>query len=141
MGPFVPLSHMLCAIPGSRGQYIPTWTTAIISDAPQVGRVLAMNSTLAFDDELRAFSDGFLAPAAVPPGPSRRQYDVALSSDMIDLSIRFMGAGTDRITHTVGISNGLKDPPSKAYVRVPPKLFPQGNLKRSKTPVVAKGKV
>ena len=36
-GPFVPLSQMLCAIPGSRGQYIPTWTTAIISDAPKSG--------------------------------------------------------------------------------------------------------
>ncbi len=42
-----------------------------------------MNSTLAFDDELRAFSDGFLAPAAVPP--SRRQYDVALPSDKCPL--------------------------------------------------------
>jgi hypothetical protein len=36
-GPFVPLSQMLCAIPGSREQYIPTWTTAIISDAPKSG--------------------------------------------------------------------------------------------------------
>jgi hypothetical protein len=52
-----------------------------------------------------------------------------------------MGAGTDRIIHTVGISNGLNKPPSKSASRVPPKLFPQGRIKRSKTPVVSKGKV
>ncbi len=46
-----------------------------------------------------------------------------------------MGAGTDRIIHTVGISNGLAKPPSKAASRVPRRL------KRSKTPVVSKGKV
>jgi hypothetical protein len=60
---------------------------------------------------------------------------------MTELSIRFMGAGTDRIMHTVGISNGLEKPPSKSFNRVPPKLFPQGRLKRNKTPVVSKGKV
>jgi hypothetical protein len=60
---------------------------------------------------------------------------------MTDLSIRFMGAGTDRIIHTVGISNGLEKPPSKLMKRVPPKIFPQGKLKRSKTPVVSKDKV
>lgn len=98
-----------------------------------------MNSALDFSDELRMFSDDFLAPAAIPP--SRRQYDISKSSDMTELSIRFMGAGTDRLIHTVGISNGLEKPPSMTCTRVPPKLFPQGNLKRSKTPVVAKGKV
>jgi hypothetical protein len=115
----------------------PPWTTAVLS--PSTGRVLAMSATLDFDEELRAFSDGFLAPAAIPP--SRRQYNTSKLSDMADLSIRFMGAGTDRLLHTVGISNGLAKPPTKKFDRVPPKIFPQGNLKRSKTPVVAKGKV
>jgi hypothetical protein len=64
-----------------------------------------------------------------------------ITVDMTELSIRFMGAGTDRITHTVGVSNGLEKPPSKDLKRVPPKIFPQGQLKRSKTPVVSKGKV
>jgi hypothetical protein len=73
--------------------------------------------------------------------PARRQFNVDRTADMTELSIRFMGAGTDRIKHTVGISNGLEKPPSKAASRVPPKLFPQGKLKRSKTPVVSKGKV
>jgi hypothetical protein len=69
------------------------------------------------------------------------EYDVGNSTDMTELSIRFMGAGTDRITHTVGVSNGLQKPPSKDLKRVPPKNFPQGKLERSKTPVVSKGKV
>ncbi len=115
----------------------PPWPTAVLS--PSTGRVLAMNATMYFDEELRVFNDGFLAPAAIPP--SRRQYNTSKLSDMADLSIRFMGAGTDRLLHTVGISNGLEKPPTKAFGRVPPKIFPQGNLKRSKTPVVAKGKV
>jgi hypothetical protein len=83
-----------------------------------------MNSSLEFDDELRGFSDKFLAPAAIPP--SRRQFDVSSPSDMTELSIRFMGAGTDRIVHTVGISNGLEKNPSKAFNRVPPNFFPTG---------------
>jgi hypothetical protein len=66
---------------------------------------------------------------------------VGKTADLAELSIRFMGAGTDRITHTVGILNGLQNPPTKTFGRVPPKLFPQGKLKRTKTPVVAKGRV
>jgi hypothetical protein len=139
-GPFVPLNHMLRAVPSPMGAALnPIWTTTVLSASPSMGRVLAMNSSLDFDDEPRSFSDNFLAPAAIPP--SRRQYDVSNSSDMTELSIRFMGAGADRIVHTVDISNGLEHLPSKAYDRIPPKLFPQGNLKRSKTPVVTKGKV
>jgi hypothetical protein len=117
----------------------PVWTTEVLSSSPTSGRVLALNSAMDFDDELRIFSDQFLAPAAIPP--ARRQYDIGTSADMTELSIRFMGAGTDRITNIVGISNGLAKPPSKKASRVPPKLFPQGRLKRSKTPVVSKGKV
>jgi hypothetical protein len=115
------------------------WTTTVLSFPTRPSRVLAMPSKLDFDEELRTFSDSFLAPVAIPP--ARRQYDVAKPADMTELSIRFMGAGTDRIIHTVGISNGLNKPPSKTLSRVPPKLFPQGRLKRSKTPIVSKGKV
>jgi hypothetical protein len=60
---------------------------------------------------------------------------------MTESSVRFMGAGTDRLYHTVGISNGLEKPAMKGMNRVPPKIFPQGNLKRTKTSVVSKGKV
>jgi hypothetical protein len=139
-GIFVPVTHMLYTS-ASSDEAVSTlsWTTEILSPPSTMGRVLALNAALDFDHELREFSDEFLAPVAVPP--SRKQYDVENVVDMTELSIRFMGAGTDRITHTVGISNGLEKPPSKAMKRVPPKIFPQGKLKRSKTPVVKKGKI
>ncbi len=82
---------------------VPLWTTEVLSPSSSMGRVLALNASLDFDHELRAFSDTFLAPVSVPP--ARKQYNVDNATDMTDLSIRFMGAGTDRITHTVGISN------------------------------------
>jgi hypothetical protein len=139
-GDFVPVTHILSAMPGSNDDILPPrWTTEILSLSSSMGRVLALNASLDFDHKLRAFSDKFLAPVSVPP--ARKQYDTGNATDMTDLSIRFMGAGTDRITHTVGISNGLEKPPSKAMRRVPPKIFPQGKLNRSKTPVVSKGKV
>jgi hypothetical protein len=41
----------------------------------------------------------------------------------------------------VDISNGLKEPPSKKHARVPPLNFPQGNMKKFKTPRVDKDNV
>jgi hypothetical protein len=58
---------------------IPEWTTEVLSVSPPVGRVLALNSALDFDDELKVFSDQFLAPAAIPP--ARRQYDIGKTAD------------------------------------------------------------
>ncbi len=80
---------------------------------------------LDFHAELRSFSDQFLAPAASPA--SRKQFDVTNAQDMSDLSIRFLGGGTDRILRTVSISNGFAS-----------LNFPQGNLKEFKTPRVSK---
>jgi hypothetical protein len=99
----------------------------------------SMRLTVNFHSELTSFSDQFLAPDGLPP--ARKQYDTSSPSDMSDLSIRFMGCGTDRILHTVEISNGLKDPPSKKHARVPPLNFPQGNMKKFKTPRVDKQNV
>ena len=53
---------------------------------------------------------------------------------MADMSIRFMNAGHDRLVHTIEVSRGLSKVPGK----VPPILFPQGNIKRGKVPVVSK---
>ncbi len=117
----------------------PGWTTQVLSCSPPTGRILLLNATLDFNAELSGFCDRFLAPAGIPP--ARRQYDVNSAADMSDLSIRFLGIGSDRLIHTVGVSNGLERPPSKKFVRVPPLNFPQGNLKRSKTPKVKKGSV
>jgi hypothetical protein len=41
----------------------------------------------------------------------------------------------------VNISNGLKEPPSKKHARVPSLIFPQGNMKKFKTPRVDKDNV
>jgi hypothetical protein len=112
------------------------WTTMVLSGAQPTGRVFTLAGSLDFHSELASFSDKFLAPAGIPP--SRKQFDVSSVTDMSDLSIRFLGVGTDRILHTVGISNGLAKPPSKKHVRIPPLNFPQGNLKEFKTPRVSK---
>jgi hypothetical protein len=56
---------------------------------------------------------------------------------MAGLSIRFMNAGQDRLVHTISVSRGL----SKAPGKVPPVLFPQGNIKRGKVPIVSKNVV
>ncbi len=60
---------------------------------------------------------------------------------MSDLSIRFLDGGTDRILHTVNLSNGLKSSPSKKHARVPTLNFPQGNMKKFKTPRVTKDNI
>ena len=145
-GPFVPISQraMVTVAEGERNSETLTWTTHVLSEPPKigrilVGRILAMNtsqSTQDFNAELTGFCDSFLAPAGTPP--ARKQYDISNVSHMSDLSVRFLGIGTDRLIHTVGISNGLEHPPSKKHVRVPPLNFPQGNMKRSKTPRVNK---
>ncbi len=63
--------------------------TTVLSVPSRSGRVIAMSAKMDFDDELRNFSDAFLAPVAIPP--ARRQYDVDKPADMTELSIRFMG--------------------------------------------------
>ena len=88
---------------------------------------------------MRTFCDQYLAPPSIPP--ARRLYDIQSQEDMTQLSIRFLGASTDRLIRTVEISNGLKSPASKKAVRVPPLIFPQGRLKKGKSPKVSKGKV
>ncbi len=82
----------------------------VLPAAPPTGRIFTLAGALEFHSELISFSDAFLAPASVPP--SRKQFDVTNAADMSDLSIRFMGGGTDRILHTVEISNGLAKPPT-----------------------------
>ncbi len=63
---------------------------------------------------------------------------------MAELSLRFMGIGTDRLEQTLKRSKGLT-PPSKEKGEnksiVPPLCFPQGKWKAGKTPRVVKDKV
>ncbi len=90
-GPFTPLSQCFAAVPNLEGASSAleledrclsprTWTTTVLSVPSRSGRVLAMSAKMDFDDELRNFSDAFLAPVAIPP--ARRQYDIAKPADM-----------------------------------------------------------
>ncbi len=135
-GVYEPVSHRLDRFCGVTKSTVPIWTTSVFNPSPSAGRISTLHGSLDFHSQLQSFSDHFLAPAGLPP--ARKQYDVSNSADMSDLSIRFLGGGTDRILHTVSISNGLQRPPSKAHVRVPPLNFPQGNMKKFKTPRASK---
>ncbi len=114
------------------------WHPRVIAVASQKPRFLVAPSA-DYDDHLKLFCSDFLAPPSLPD--SKRQYDVDSHVDMSELSIRFLGCGTDRLKHTVGISNGLSKPASKTSKRVPTLNFPQGRWKKGKTPRVSKGKV
>ena len=95
-----------------------------------------------YDDNLNAFCDSYLVPPSQPK--ARRTYKSGEASDMTELSLRFMGIGTDRLVETLKRSRGLV-PPSKDKgdnkSEVPPLHFPQGKWKAGKTPRVIKGKV
>jgi hypothetical protein len=114
------------------------WHPRVIAVSSQKSRFLAATSA-DYDDHLKLFCNEFLAPPSIPD--AKRQYDIDSSIDMSELSIRFLGCGTDRLKHTVGISNGLSKPASKTSKRVPTLNFPQGRWKNGKTPRVSKGKV
>ncbi len=95
-----------------------------------------------YDDNLNEFCDSYLVPPSQPK--ARRTYRSGETSDMTELSLRFMGVGTDRLAETLKRSKGLT-PPSKEKgdnkFEVPPLYFPQGKWKAGKTPRVVKGKV
>ena len=80
-----------------------------------------------YDDHLNEFCDSYLVPPSQPV--ARRTYRSGEESDMAELSLRFMGIGTDRLDQTLKRSRGLV-PPSKVKGEnksiVPPLYFPQG---------------
>ncbi len=135
-GNYVPISQESVVSGDEHNQKRKIWTALVVPTIGSTGRIFAFAGPLDFHAELRSFSDQFLAPAA--SSASRKHFDVTNAKDMSDLSIRFLGGGTDRILRTVSISNGLSSPPSKKHARVPPLNFPQGNLKEFKTPRVSK---
>jgi hypothetical protein len=95
-----------------------------------------------YEDNLKEFCDSYLVPPSQPE--SRRTYKPGEVGDMAELSLRFMGTGTDRLLQTLKRSRGLS-PASKTkgdnVSVVPPLNFPQGKWKTGKTPKVSKGKV
>ena len=95
-----------------------------------------------YEDNLREFCDSYFVPPSQPP--ARKTYRTTDIEDMADLSLRFMGVGTDRLKHTLARSRGLSPLTKKKGENVsvvPPLNFPQGKWKAGKTPRVSKNKV
>jgi hypothetical protein len=67
-----------------------------------------------FAANLESICEGFLPPPSIP---TRKQYELSSGSDMSELSIRFMGSGSDCLRHTIGISQGLASPVTKTFVK------------------------
>jgi hypothetical protein len=95
-----------------------------------------------YDERLEEFCSSYFVPPSQPS--AKKTYKITDIDDMADLSIRFMGLGTDRLLHTMERSRGLT-PATKikgeAVTRVPPHNFPQGKWKSGKTPRVTKDRV
>ena len=126
-------SPVLPSVPSSLG----TWSLKLFAGSTLHRRILAfpVSGTTPFDSELRTFCDGFLSPVAAPP--ARKTYDPANPVHMADLSVRFMGAGDERLRRILELNRGLL--PTTGRVPVHP--FPQGKFRQGKTPRVNKGKV
>jgi hypothetical protein len=58
-----------------------------------------------YDAHLEEFCSSYFVPPSQPS--SKKTYRVTDIDDMADLSIRFMGLGTDRLLHTMERSRGL----------------------------------
>ncbi len=95
-----------------------------------------------YNDDLNQSCESYLAPPSTTA--ARRTYKVTDVDDMSELSLRFMGLGTDRLSHTLDRSRGLTAASKKKGENVsvvPPHNFPQEKWKSGKTPKVTKNKV
>ncbi len=95
-----------------------------------------------YNNELNAFWDSYFVAPSQPP--AKRTYKTTDVEDMAELSLRFMGVGTDRLRQTLSRSRGLSPASRKKGENVsvvPPHNFPQGKWKAGKTPRVKKDKV
>jgi hypothetical protein len=111
------------------------WTTC------KVG-IQGVQELKTYDNNLNDFCDSYF----VPPSqfPAKRTYKTTAVEDMAELSLRFMGIGTDRLRHTLERSRGLTPATKKKGENmsvVPTLNFPQGKWKSGKTPRVSKDKV
>ena len=88
-----------------------------------------------FRSKVAAMADGVFIDSTTRP-KARRTYTNS-ASDLEDLSTRFMNTSTERLKHTIEVSNGLS--PTKGTVR--PNRFPQATLRKGKVPMVSKNKV
>ena len=67
------------------------WTTC------KVG-IQGVQELMIYDNNLNEFCDSYFVPPSQPP--AKRTYKTTAVEDMAELSLRFMGIGTDRLRHT-----------------------------------------
>ena len=112
-----------------------SWTVKIL----WIGKRLMLPSK-GFGTELADFCESYIAPLSIPQ--ARKSYAIDNIEDMSDLSVRFLGIGTERLEQTlnrsIGLSPMVKDGKRMRH-RVPVHNFPQGIWKKGKTPKVSKG--
>ena len=127
-----------CAIATKAPSRLGVWHCKVLS----ISRKIGLGAQGDYEEHLKEFCESYFVPPSQPP--ARRTYKSASVGDMAELSLRFMGIGTDRLVQTLKRSRGL-NPPSKKkgenVSMVPPLNFPQGKWKTGKTPKVSKGKV
>jgi hypothetical protein len=95
-----------------------------------------------YEQNLNEFCNSYIVPPSQPS--AKRTYRPGEDGDMAQLSLRFMGVGTDHLIQTLKRSRGLTPASKKKGENsstVPPHNFPQGRWKTGKTPRVKKGKV
>jgi hypothetical protein len=64
-----------------------------------------------YDTHLKEFCDSYFVPPTQPP--AKRTYRSGDTSDMAQVSLRFMGMGNDRLVQTLKRSKGLTPPTKK----------------------------
>ncbi len=84
-----------------------------------------------FDEGLKDFCNEYIAPLSI--SPARRTYQIHNVSDLANLSIRFLGIGSERLKRTlersIGLSPMVKTDGKMRHPRltpVPIHNFPQG---------------
>ena len=128
-------------IPFKPASRLGTWYTKVL----WIGKRMALGGKMkGFDEGLKDFCNEYIAPLSI--SPARRTYQINNVSDLADLSIRFLGTGSERLKRTlersIGLSPMVKTDGKMRHPRptpVPSHNFPQGRWKTCKTPKVDKG--
>jgi hypothetical protein len=110
-----------------------------------IGKIVSLaGKTKGFQEGLQDFCDEYIAPLAIPS--ARRTYQTDNVDDLADLSIRFLGIGSERLKRTIERSIGLSPmikvdgkTRHRRPIPVPSLNFPPGRWKSGKTPKVDKG--
>jgi hypothetical protein len=107
------------------------WTSRVLVSATP-GALFLVAQHCDYDYNLQSYCANFLAPPSIPS--SRRQYNPDVAADLVDLTTRFLGLGSDRLKRTIELSNGLSAPASKFHAKIPDlkPFFPPGRWTEGK---------